>query len=486
MPDVHGERPEHRDHMLAVRRWSERTRLDRQRQAWTPRAGGAGAFAVLLSLLLVLALGHAPGETRSAGAPWARATVAIGARRPSSMRVAASAPGGTLPPLPRRWPRRLGLGLIDPPGDASALSASGSFGFRYQYLSGGVNTGHGWATWSPDGAFVDRYIQESVAVGLTPVFSYYMLQQSEPGARRGSNQVADVANLTDPATMRSYFADVELFMLRAGAFRAKTVIFQVEPDLWGYIEQRALDDAAATVPVAVSASGDAELRGLPNDAAGLAQAFVRIRDRYAPNVLLAYALSDFGTGVDIAADRPSSAEVDDLAARSAMFFRSLGADFDLVFSEFSNRDAAYRRLVDGEGSTVWWDTTDYENNLSYLARFVQLSRRRVLIWQIPLGNTVMRSMNNTPYHYQDNHVQWLLGVGGRAHMRAYVDAGVIGLLFGAALPTDTCACDAARDGITNPPPIDGNTRRALSADDDGGYFRAVARLYARAPIALPR
>jgi hypothetical protein len=401
------------------------------------------------------------------------------------MRAHVAALAGSLPPLPRRWPHPLRLGLIDPPGDAAALASSHSFGFRYQYLSGGVNTGRGWSTWDPDGTFVDRYIEESATAGLTPVFSYYMLEQSDPGAEGEANQTADMTNLTDPATMRSYFADVELFMLRAGAFRAHTVVLHVEPDLWGYIEQRATGNEAATVPVAVAATGDPQLRGLPNNAAGLAQAFVRLRNRYAPNVLLAYALSDFGTGVDIVADQPSPSEVEGLAGRSAAFFRSLHANFDLVFSEFSNRDAAYRQDVDGEGPWVWWDTTDYENNLRYLSQFVRDSGRRVVIWQIPLGNTIMRAMNDTPYHYQDNHVQWLLGAGGRPHLQAYLDAGVIGLLFGAAMPTDTCACDAAHDGVTNPPPIDGNTRLSLNADDDGGYFRAVARAYARAPLMLP-
>jgi hypothetical protein len=431
------------------------------------------ARALLLAMLCGLAL------ARAAELPRAHAAVLSGSHRHIGVKATA------LPALPRRWTHSLRLGLIDPPGDASALGAAHSFGFRYQYLSGGVNTAHGWSTWDADGTFVDRYIEESAAQHLTPVFSYYMIEQSEPGAQEGANQTADFTNLADPATMRSYFADVELFMLRAGAFRSSTVILHVEPDLWGYIEQRAVGDQAATVPVAVSASGDPQLRGLPNNAAGLARAFVRLRNRYAPNVLLAYALSDFGTDVDIAADHPSVVEVEELAARSATFFRSLNANFDLVFSELSNRDAAYRQDVDGEAPAVWWDASDYENNLAYLSQFVRQSGRRVMIWQIPLGNTIMRAMNNTPYHYQDNHVQWLLGTGSRPHLQAYVDAGVIGLLFGAAMPTDTCACDAAHDGVTNPAPIDGNTRLSLDADDDGGYFRAVAKAYARAPLMLP-
>ena len=95
----------------------------------------------------------------------------------------------------------------------------------------------------------------------------------------------------------------------------------------------------------------------------------------------------------------------------------------------------------------------------------------MVAWQIPLGNTVMRAENNTNDHYQDNRVQWLLGPSSRGHLRAYVAAGFVGFLFGRGADGNTCACDSARDGVTNPAPIDGNTTPSVSADDDGGYFK---------------
>ena len=77
-------------------------------------------------------------------------------------------------------------------------------------------------------------------------------------------------------------------------------MLHVEPDLWGFIEQRASNDDAATVPAVVASTGLPELAGLPNNVAGFAQAIARLRDRYAPNVLLGYHLSTWGTGNDIA------------------------------------------------------------------------------------------------------------------------------------------------------------------------------------------
>ena len=83
------------------------------------------------------------------------------------------------------------------------------------------------------------------------------------------------------------------------------------------------------------------------------------------------------------------------------------------------------------------------------------------MWQIPLGNTKMRAMNNTTHHYQDNRVEWLLDEPARTHLTEYVNAGVIGFLFGGGNGEVTCACDAAGDGTTNPAPINGNTPLVL-------------------------
>jgi hypothetical protein len=72
----------------------------------------------------------------------------------------------------------------------------------------------------------------------------------------------------------------------------------------------------------------------------------------------------------------------------------------------------------------------------------------------------------------------------RAHLRAYAAAGYVGFFFGRGVDGNTCVCDAAHDGVTDPPPIDGNTRLSLSADDDGGYFKAQGGAYYRAEVIV--
>ncbi len=394
--------------------------------------------------------------------------------------------GAKLPPLPPHWPKRLQLGLTDSPGDAAALHRSVPLGFRYQYLAGGVNTGQGWATWNDGGTFVDMYVRESAKAHVIPVFSYYMIRQSLPGANDGDEPRAVLSNQRNKSTMRAWFADIRLFMQRAAGFPKTRIVLQVEPDMWGYGEQAASGDRARTVPVAVASSGAAAGKGLPDDMRGLARAVVRLRNRLAPNVLLAYHASDWGTKVDLSLNNPSLKQSEHLGDRAGRFYRSLGARFDVTTTDWSDRDVGFKRAIFGAGPDAWWDPSDRARAVHFIHAYAERARTRVVVWQIPLGNRIMRAMNNTWGHYQDNHVQWLLGPDHAKHLKALARAGVVALLFGGGADGTTCACDAQNDGVTNPQPIDGNSRLSYSADDDGGYLRHQARAYYRAgALKLP-
>jgi hypothetical protein len=389
-----------------------------------------------------------------------------------------------LPPLPNGWPSTLQLGRADAPGGAAAMRALAPFAFRYQYLAGGVNTGGGWATWNPSGQFVTYYIQDSVANGMTPVFTYYMIYQSAPGG--GGEQSAVLGNLNNTSTMQAYYADLKLFFQRAGAFPDRQVVLHVEPDLWGYVQQVASADNAASVAAKVGSTGVAELAGLPDSVAGLAQGIVRLRNQYAPNVLLGYHVSVWGTGVDISLSDPSDVQVDQLGNRAGAFYTSLGAHFDLAFGEYSDRDSGFKQAYYGQGQAAWWTADDFRRFARFINRFVSTSGKRMVLWQIPLGNTKMRAVNNTWNHYQDNRVEWLLDEPARTHLAEYLNAGVIGFLFGRGADGNTNAADSAGDGVTNPAAINGNTQMSYNADDDGGFFHnRVAAYYQTGPMSLP-
>ena len=258
----------------------------------------------------------------------------------------AMAPGGpaasparaaaVLPPVPAAWPfTSLQLGFADDPGGAASLAATGMK--------------NGWATWNTGGAFVTWYVQDSVANGMLPVFPYYMLLQSSPAT--GADEAAkDLSNLRNVSTMTAYWADVKLFFQKAAAGASgHPVVLHVEPVLWGYIEQAAAHNAGADVPAAVASTGVTDLAGLPNTASGFAQAFVRLRNLYAPTVLLAWHLSDWGTMFDLHSSQTSDAETDTLAAKAGAFYNSLGAAFDLSFNDLSDRDSGFYQHVHGDG-----------------------------------------------------------------------------------------------------------------------------------------
>jgi hypothetical protein len=397
-----------------------------------------------------------------------------------------------LPSPPTGWPSHFEIGISDAPGGAAALRATAPFLFRYQYLAGGVNTGNGWSTWNTNGDFATFYIQDSVANSMIPVFTYYQLLQSSPGG--GAESDADFANLNNTATMTAYYNDLILLFQKAAQFPSQRVVLHLEPDFWGYMEQRSTNDNAATVTAKVSETGIAALQGLPSTVPGFARAIVKLRDTYAPNVTLAYHLSVWGTGVDIALSDPPTTQIDALAARAATFYSSLGANFDVVFTDVADRDAAFKQFVYGDGGASWLDTTDFQNSARFLGKFATTTGTRFVIWQIPLGNTHMRAENNTSGHYQDNRVETLLDDAARTYLTAYRDAGVVALLFGGGASGVTCACDADSDGVTNPAPIGANLMASqlaaagtapsqttvggvqtlvtpYAADDDGGYFR---------------
>jgi hypothetical protein len=260
--------------------------------------------------------------------------------------------------------------------------------------------------------------------------TYYVVLQAGPSL--GDEATTDLGHLRDPQVMAGYWQEVRLLFQRVRG--AKPVVVHVEPDLWGYLEQ-----ANATAL-----------------ASSFAKQWISLRNQLAPNVLLAYHMSGWGTKHDIVYEDPSDSTVRAYAQQSARFYSSLHAHFDLAFEDFSDRDAGFYEKQQGNTKT-WFTPADFHRHLLYGATFVQKTGLRMVAWQIPLGNTFL---DDTWDHYRDNRVQWLLGAGNRTHLQAYVKAGYVGFLFG-----------GGADGTT-------------SAQTDGGYF--YKRVRASSPILLPR
>lgn len=379
----------------------------------------------------------------------------------------ARAPSG-LPPLPVGWPSRLTVG-VEVPADQRP-GAAGHFGAGVQVpvtLGGDPLAGD---SWSHSGGSRPAYdaVTNVQAAGGAPFVYYYALRLL--GRGRVELNAAPLAAMRDRRLMAAYWRDVSKLLTQLGAV-GRPIPLVIEPSFLGLVEATTNSADPSSTPTAVAATGNADLRGLPDSFAGWAQAWVRLRNRYAPRVMLGLQLDAYGPGDQMLPARPSGPTVDAWAGTFGRFYAGLGARADFISYVTAYGEAGRR------GPKYIATSDDFERVRRFLAGVVRATHLRVVLDSVPVGNTLMRAMNNTPYHWRDTWAQWLLG--DTRHLRSFRDAGVAGVVFTAGIdpPNSTCPCDAAQDGITNPPGLDGTERPSLSADDDGGYLAEHVRRY---------
>ena len=373
--------------------------------------------------------------------------------------------------------------------------------YRYQYLAGGVNTSGNWLTWQdpskPPGQFALDYMANSTAAptNYIPVFTWYELLQSLPST--GSSELdRDYNNLNNASTMDAYFSSFKVLMQKAGQYGGQVVV-HVEPDLWGYMQQKAAGGSASSIPAMVKSSGFAEAAAFPDTLTGFASELKYLRDTYAPNALLAMHASMWSSGIDIASDTDPSINAAAEADKTAAFLISAGtSSWDAVFNDVDDHDAAWWELSScgappcvNRYFTHWWDAANaaFPNFNRYLAWVAELHAKTTLpqvVWQVPIGNQYFLTMNNTCGHYQDNVAPYFI-----EHATDLFNAGLVAVLFGKGNPCQTTYDDPANDGATNNngvPTTDTlggcnacNTHTSTWPDDDGGYLRIfVGKYYA--------
>jgi hypothetical protein len=395
---------------------------------------------------------------------------------------------------------RLHFGLANGPGtQLDWMVGSGvPWRYRYQYLAGGINTAGGssdpcagnagWQTWnSPAGQFVTDYINASAAHSYIPVFTYYEIVQSNPSQ---GNESAELTKISTLCTMQAYWADFTVLMQKVGAYGGQVVV-HVEPDFWGFMEHQSPDPT--TIPAVVASSGNADLAGLPNTVAGMGLAFLKLRDKYAPNAILGIHASSWGSGVDISTDHRTTVDPNAEADAIVAFLDKAGlvgnpsgiTPWDVIFNDVADHDAGWYGALTNDH---WWDRNNvvfpnFARWLAFMSRLHSDTSLPLVEWQVPAGNQYFDTMNNTDGHYQDNRAEYFL-----AHPDQLSAAGIVAVLFGAGNAGQTSYTDAKGDGITNPAPVTSwqctlcNSHTSTVADDDGGFLRiAVGAYYAGAP-----
>jgi hypothetical protein len=322
----------------------------------------------------------------------------------------------------------------------------------------------------------------------------------------------DLSNLNSASVMQAYFNDFRMLMRRLGTGTwdgvtgfGKTAIVHVEPDLSGYAQQAVLINSrcfgfctgtgndASLLKASVAGSGFADVGGYADTYKGYTQALLHLRDLYAPNVRLAFHVSNWSTGQDVASSSDPSLNPTTYGQQAGQFAVSAGAGgYDLVFNDVADRDAGYYENV--VGRNVWWDRQNvalpnFKRWEDYLGAVVSTVGRPAMVWQVPLGNQYFATENNTDGHYQDNRSEYFF-----SHMTELRDIGVIGVLYGAGADGPTKNTDWKQDGVTNPPSFcttrgmgSGqvcNNHTSTVSDDDGGYLRMAAASYYQAPVPV--
>lgn len=349
-------------------------------------------------------------------------------------------PGGA---IPSGLPQRIGWGTNEwNETDANdwQVQSGVPWDFAYQYIT------WGWEGWGQ--AFVSRFVNQAWRKGYIPVVSVYLILGTPPAC--GESATCYVNKLKDPAAAANYLSSLQRAAIQARG--DKPVIFQIDPDFYGFMQQLSNDpanrpagvkpDDPGSFPVALNVPGYA------NTLAGFGKRIVDVVHGAAPNVLVAPHASMWATNKD--PNNVPASEVVQLAQRTAAFISAMGGDkADLLFIEWSDRDA-------GSALRPWWDDTNralprYSRASLWQNALSAAAGKRLILWQVPCGNM---ALDNTKNRYQDNRVAYAFD-----HSRDLFDAGVAAVLFG------------------------GGNGEMTQPSTDGGYIKAQGKIAYDAPDA---
>jgi hypothetical protein len=341
--------------------------------------------------------------------------------------VALSAPGSSIPSV---LPARPAWGTnewSETPGQDWQVNSGVPWDYVYQYIT------YGWEGWGAN--FVNRFVTQAWNKDYVPVISVYLMLGVPDACGESPDCYAN--KLQNATTVSAYLASLQRAAQQANG--ANPVIFHLEPDFYGYMQQYNYSrgvvqpDSPANYPVALNVSG------YPNNLAGFGRRMVDLIHQAAPNALVAPHASMWATNID--PHNVPANQVASQAQRTATFINAMGGtQADLFFVEWSDRDSGCTDLPQCQPPRPWWDDTNrslprvsravlWENTLSAAAG------KRLILWQVPAGNM---SLNDTCDHYRDNRPAYAF-----RHPRDLYDTGVMAILFGAGAG---CLTNPSTDG----------------------------------------
>ncbi|MCX8011454.1 MAG: hypothetical protein N3A61_09900, partial [Ignavibacteria bacterium] len=251
----------------------------------------------------------------------------------------------------------------------------------YQYLT------WGWWNWY-SGGFVKRFCDNAERSGYIPVLSLYLFQSgAQSFGCSGSEYEKIFCAINNSSLMNEFWNRFIQMCKEAKSSYAKKIIFHIEPDMLGYLQQRAIKENKN--PSTISAYvGDSKYQ---NNLEGMHQRMVDlVREHCSDRGYIAWHASLWGNIISLKDNTEKFLNVDSLAKSTTDFLMRCSPSCDLIFADWSDRDAGY--------DDIWWDKKNlsvpnftrailFNNLISYY------SKKKVVLWQIPIGN---ESLPNRP------------------------------------------------------------------------------------------
>ncbi len=352
-----------------------------------------------------------------------------------------------------------------------ALGEGVKLSYRYAYVNNGVDPTSNALSWLFNEWGTD-YSKNSAAMGLSPGYVIYMLQE-EGGA------VALKNNILNVTFMQKYFASIRTVAEKSKGYKT---IFVIEPDTWGYFLQDALQNGTESDPRLIPASvnnlgvGYEYLVGLPNTLSGVAQAIIRTIKKYAPDSYSGLLMSFWSvnangvTGPAVADGNKgmvywNQGDVDYSSKKNADFTNQLLSTTergDFIGVE-KNGWSAGNWLVKQNRNDYYWNDIQNDKWVSWAKTLRQNVNLPLLGWQISIGHM---GLPNTLNRYEDTFMPYFF-----THTQQFIDAGFIGFLAGKGLADCT--------DFTN---LNGNSVEVNgSAGDDGWFFEQLKAFDAGRP-----
>lgn len=320
--------------------------------------------------------------------------------------------------IPSGLPNYLSIGTATTTSNLAWQTSNGNecWDMGYQYIT--------WGWWNWHYEFVKRFCDDASRRGYIPVIPLYLFQTAASDYRcTGSEYDKIYCAINNQSLMTEFWNRFIQMCNEAKRSFAPKVIFHIEPDMLGYLQQRCINENKQPdqIPAVVNDSK------YPNNLVGMHQRMIDlVREHCRDKGLIAFHASLWGNIVSLKDNEEKILDLERLARNTSDFLLRLSPDFDLIFMDWSDRDAGY--------DEIWWDkkntsVPNFARVLMFTNYLSTFTKKKIILWQIPIGN---EKLPNIPNQYADNRLDYIFD-----YPVDIARSGIIALLFGAGIPQMT-------------------------------------------------